>query len=118
MDFPDPLRWITLGQEKAKDGRLSEEDLAIPTMPGLLNLAGVREVRGPYKLRWTCCGLYEVLVNGGGNVAEVPREPALDFAVNYESYTAGRGAEALLEDGLPFNPLAWEPQVFVDHSEA
>jgi len=117
LDFPDPLRWIRLGQEKAKDGRLSEEDLAIPTMPGLLNLAGVREVRGPYKLRWTCCGLYEVLVNGGGNLAEMPREPALDFAVNYESYTAGRGVEALLEDGPPFNPLAWEPQVFVDHSE-
>jgi len=117
LDFPDPLRWIRLGQEKAKDGRLSEADLAIPTMPGLLNLVGVREVRGPYELRWICCGLYEILVNGGSNVAEMPKEPALDFAVNYESYVAGRGVEALLEDGLPFNPFAWEPRVFVDHSE-
>ena len=114
----DPLGWARAGEALARSGRLGQEELSNPTVPGLLNLAGVREIDGPLRLTWRCCGIYEVLVSGGGSAAEVPAGPSLRAPFTYEQYPAGRGSEALLGPGTPLNPLSWEPTALVPRQAA
>ncbi|MGC9209659.1 MAG: hypothetical protein ACP5FT_00065 [Acidilobus sp.] len=110
--LPDPLGWVELGLQIAHRGNLAQEDLAIPTLPGLLNLAGVQEIGGQLRITWTCCRLYEVKVQGGGPMAEVPAEPTRKVASSIGPYQAGLKVDALLSPGNPFNPLSWEPIAF------
>ncbi|MGC9072336.1 MAG: hypothetical protein ACP5HK_06575, partial [Acidilobus sp.] len=111
-EFPDPLGWIKVGLQKARHGELSIDDLSIPTLPGLLNLAGFSEIKGPLRITWRCCGIYEVKVSGGGLIAERPSEPTKVIASSFDHYRAGLGSESILTPGPPFNPLSWEPITF------
>ncbi len=116
VELVDPLGWVRRGYEIAGSGSLTEDDLSLPTVPGLLNLAGYREIRGSINITWRCCGIYEILVNGGGSVAEVPREPTLHIGETFRPYPAGKGSEDLLGQGPPVNPFSWDPLTFTANS--
>ncbi len=111
-ELVDPLGWVRMGAALARSGSLGQDELYMPTVPGLLNLAGVREVGGPIRVTWRCCGIYEVQVGGGGSVAEVPAGPSPRLPLTYDPYPAGRGSEGLLGSGPALNPLSWDPSSF------
>lgn len=92
---------------------LGVEHYSIPSLPALLNLVGIYEVEGSLDLLWTCCGLYEVKVGGGGLRSELPAEPTRSPGMQVSPSSLGLGLENLLGSGRPVNVYSWSPLALV-----
>ena len=86
-------------------------------VPAFLNQVGVFDilVDGVEGFSWSYGGIYEVNVNGGGLVSEVPLEPSRDVPLSVSVLNVRDLVSGLVEftgsSGQPglFNPLGWRP---------
>ena len=113
----DPLGWKMISRTYAQRESLSYDDFAIPSLPALLNLAGIKSIKGPnnVSIRWSCCGLYEVSVNSGELESEIPMKPG-NFSTDIRP-SHSWNPEGLREGHI--NPFSWDlksPVPFYDES--
>jgi len=105
--------WVSLVREVLG----SEGLLRFYGAPALLNHMGLFDVSidGVEGFKWDYGGVYEVVVNGGGLISEVPLEPSREVLVNVNmldikrvipGLTGFTGAEE--QPGI-LNPLGWKP---------
>ncbi len=104
---------------------------SIPLIPGiqpLLLLSGKREIEVPDlpSLTWTCHGIYEVKVNGGGLLTKDLGEPPLNYynvpLPLVKPWKALKSLGLWLEDEMVkgiVNPLSWDPltPIIIDGGE-
>ncbi|ADL18615.1 hypothetical protein ASAC_0208 [Acidilobus saccharovorans 345-15] len=101
----DPLGWLELSTQFRDKKFINYDDLRIPSLPAILNNAGIKSVEGPrgLNLRWSCCGLYEVIVNRGSLESELPASPKpLSF------YMRPLVLHKLERDNIYMNPFSWD----------
>ena len=102
----------------------SRELLRVYGVPALLNQLGVFElsISDTESFTWDFGGMYEVKVNGGGLVTEVPLEPLRELIVKVEFLDSELLASSIASftgsESYPgiLNPLGWRPlaPAFID----
>ncbi len=92
-----------MASEYAGLSKITDDMLASPTLPGLLNLAGINELGGSPDIRWECCGIYSVKIGRGLYSSEMPRRPTpRGYSISKSVVKVGEPGEEV------FNIFSWD----------